>query len=407
LERIREVLTKIGVPAVPHLVRLCKNGSDQVRAAAFYFLAALAAIDPDAVAPPLLALLRDRDPWVHRRAYSILCTLRVQTPMLKTLLPAILEAFERDEELSWPFVDWSAKVLFQFAPEAPETIPALVDAVSLTGAFDLRLLGPGAVPWLIESLKGSRFGKARSLAATLLSEMRADAKSVVPPLIEALADKDEHVVLSACESLLVLRNESAQAGPAFIEAFRHREETIGLPAGCSLPDVGNQAFPATIVLTLFALWKSYDADVSRRAARALCAFEIPLTVAKSLLPAILELLKQEDQYLSKYEDSPEVALWIDKVLIQLVLELPGLIPALLDAVSLARDFAEYELEELGPGAIPWLVASLKVCRQPRARRIAAELLGKFGIDANTVVPALMEAIRRGFQGHLTTRKSSA
>ena len=162
-----EVLGKIGLEAVPALIKALKDGDKIVRSST---AEALIKIGPEAKAavPALIETLNDKDGYVRRRAADALGKIGSGA---KAAVPALIETLKDEDE--WVRA-LTAEALGKIAPEAKSVVPALIETLNDED---------GLVRWRA----ALTLGKIVSIAGPVLIEaLKDEAKYVRQTIVDAL-----------------------------------------------------------------------------------------------------------------------------------------------------------------------------------------------------------------------------
>jgi HEAT repeat protein len=363
-------------------------------------------------------------------------------PYAKTAIPALIEAFDTEDDNGFQIADTLADYGTTAVPHlirAMKSPKANVRRGAANALMLIRPLATNAVPVLLEAIKDQdpkvRTGATGALStigvpddkanlaviAELLKDERVEVrramlycftepparggrpapKSATPLLIKALSDKDEEVLYGSLVALAVMGPEAKEAVPSLIEALRskqmleHQNEIMGA-LSCIGPDA-KAAVPA-----MLQILKADDDKLKDRAIGVLGSIGDASTV-----PEILRAAKGKDKSdrlsalgaLGRFRPVPK-----DVV--------PTLIEALKGEDKEARKTAMQSLGEIGAAAkdaVPALVEILKsykpFTRQTDAYYVVEALQG-IGADAKAAVPTLMELARDGKPDEWTRRQAA-
>jgi HEAT repeat protein len=302
----------------------------------------------------LIEALQDRDGQVPVRAAEALGRLRVVRAV-----PALMTALKDKEE----YIRWAAAdALAQLGEPAVEPLVALLrDPNPVMRDVAIRTLGkigPAAVPGLSSALKNP-LKAMRETAADALGGIHHER--AVPPLLEALADKELTVREKAARALVSV---GTKAVPSLFAALNHGNPEVKKRAAWALEKLGQEPMTETYIRPIaHGKWK--DANV---AAPALD------TVAATLKDASKEKRFIAVRTLANVGDGRAV---------------PGLIEALADPDREVRDTAVHALVKIGAAAVPMLLKTLQE-DEPPFRAKAAAVLGYIG-DPRSRMP-LMAAL---------------
>jgi HEAT repeat protein len=302
-------LRKAGAPAVPAIIGVLGDESEDVRRAAAIVLGLLG--EPAAeIVPVLTEALHDESRHVYMAAASA---------------------------LGW------------FGASAAEAVPALAgflenehEETCQAAAETLGLIGESAMPVLTEALNNKNEDR-RKAAASGLGRVGAPA---VPALIKALGDESERVRSAAVFSLGVIGPAAAEAAPELIASLSDESESVRRTAAWALADIGSFA-AAEAVSALANALTDKNAGVRREVAKALGQVNAP---AAETVPVLISVLSDENA------EVKGAAIWslgeIGKPAI------PMLIDALSDQRPEVRAAAAKALGRIGPaaaGAVPALI----------------------------------------------------
>lgn len=214
-------------------------------------------------------------------------------------------------------------------------------------AHKLEGLGEKAVPALAEALR--RGSVVKRIRASHILDRIGKVESVIPALIAAVADENEHVRRNAANALGRAGAAAREAVGALMEAARRPDLDLRRNALRSLSMIGNGA-SAAFPLFVEAL-DDEDFLVRRTAIEGLVRTGRP---ANEAAPHLVRMLGDG------HEDVPYRAV--------------------------------VALSALGPPAVPFLVGALGH-KQAAVRRGAAESLGRLAAKGKDAVPALAAALK--------------
>ena len=241
LSDVEKALVRIGLPAIPALVDVLKNGeSITVRTLSAIGLPALPLLlevsghydeqvwslinsSLSKMGPPVVATiegLKHKDRHVRAAVAHLLAA-----GQMEAAVPALIETLEDEHG----FVRAAAaQALGMIAPSGRAVVPALMrlrkDERGPVRSAAVRALGRASkdalVPVFVESLRDEH-RSVRAAAAGALSEMEGDsARQAIPALINALGDEIERVQGFAASALV--RFGSRKAGNAQMDFLRVR-----------------------------------------------------------------------------------------------------------------------------------------------------------------------------------------
>jgi HEAT repeat protein len=445
-------VAEIGPPAVPHLIALLADEEAHVRASA---AGALGSIGPEAkeAVPALIRALKEKG-----MGYGVAETLGRIGVNAKAAVPGLVGLLKTSRR-AWPTTGWDddARVrrtaltaLVHVAPDAPETVSALVEAtrdqvsdVQNTAVFLLRYVGPRAKevsPTLLKFAEGiGAGGPLPGLACIALDEIGPESEE---KSIAVLNGAGGGTLIGAVKALGRGDPESKKAVVALREALdhngrvyaakalwglnKHRDlaaltlsNSLALPnrlAARFLSETGPEAKVAIPALT--NALKSPDPFVRFYAAKALWVID---RQSNTVLPVLIGLLKFPDM-LEEQEQLEQPVIELRGLAIQTLGDMDPsakeAIPALIEfLVTTEGPFPGYGLKGRVWGAmsplsrlktvevlpkidpqnkavLSTLIEALKD-RDKYVRAGAAAGLGMIGPAAKQAVPALVEAIQEG------------
>lgn len=335
--------------AAPDLVKALSSRSDDPSYLWLWTVSALAAIGPAAM-PALIEGLSDFRSDVRNGVIKAMVEIGIPP---REAIPPLIEALEDSNRIVRAN---AAFALGKIGPSAKQAIPTLTKlltdpdadvraaASKAVGAIDPKAtvaIGP-----LVRRLRGD--WREMKNAAESLSKM---GEAAVPPLIEALHDRELKVRIAAAHILGEIGPAAKDAVPSLTAALKDRS---GIPGGASMVDVAAEAL----------------GKIGPAAADA----------APALLVA--------------------AAGWSSQARNALVKLGPGALPVLisgLDSLNDARIISEaiHAIGELGPSAaaaVPDLLKILGWLGAPGLPGEAARALGKIGPATEDVIPALVDAV---------------
>lgn len=338
-----------GKEAVPRLCKVLKH-----KKGCYWACLVLAEIGPDAkdAVPHLSDVLKHADPDVRLQT---LVTLGEIGPASKSLIPGIVEAFEKDEFDGVRYAAAFALGKIGINADATKVLSEAVEGddpfLQMISAWALALNNPNdktmierTVKLIVGAFKSDDV-HLRRLAAKAAVDFDVPREDVVPALVDALRDKDPRVVGNAIEAL-------AELGP---KALQH--------VGDSLKNEELRPFAVRLIYRLGP-------------------------EAESAVPSLIEALKEEPQ-------TEDDVLFRREIQFALATIGPGAkqaVPALVGSLDSEHDeiraSACFALGRIGPGAraaVPRLHKNLEsetssiarlatvfalVKIQPRERRLA-------------------------------------
>lgn len=255
--------------------------------------------------------------------------------------------------------------ILRIKPNSPHVVDALiralgdsVDAVRMSAGVALTAVGvraEGAVPALHDALHDSAHVAVRWQAAMILGRLAPSAgQASVPPLTEALADREPQVRAAAAEALGKIGRASATALPQVVLLVRDPDATTRLKAVEALPNIARDT---SLVDPLVVALSDSAPAVRRAAAAALGALG---TSTSTSIAALAQALK--------------------------------------DSLAAVRAAAALALAEIGPPARDSRVALLAARRDSSAqvRRVVEDALRRIAGDTSYGSPADPHG-RRGLQ----------
>jgi len=276
--------------AIPVLIRILKEGKTTNQRANAASAIGRVWGDPDREA--LLALLlalkdAERDPQYAADVPSAASGSLVRAGLVdRDDVPALIEAVQATTDDTLPSVMEALKSV------RPIDLPTLVEDLE-SDDFDVRrgalntmkLIGPPAVPALIESMKRTReidHRRSPKPAAWALGEL---GKPAVPALIEALGHKDPAVRTNATYALATIGPEAEEAVAVFVDALDDDNDPVRNNYLRALRSIGSPA-PAAVPL-LIRLLEDKAPSVCESAALALGAVAPD---NQSAMEAIIQML---------------------------------------------------------------------------------------------------------------------
>lgn len=349
-----DALAAIGPDAAPAVPKLLETLTDKDSQVCWHAARALGAIraDADKVVPALAEQLGDESPAVRANAAYALGRYGADAK------PAVAKLAEtlKDEDANVRLA--AARALTEIGPAAADAVDSLAAALTDdTGAVTLQVaealgrIGSPAVGVLTEKLGDENL---RPLAAAVLGEMGADARSAVPALVKLLDSEEMQTRREAFLALASIGPDAETAAPALMK-----------------------------ILT--------DADDPGRAGAAYALAKIG---AKDALPELKKLTDSDDELLALASAWGLVVLEPDDEE-NLTIAVPQLIGALSWEAPLARRESAIVLGDLGPKAkvaIPELIEALKKEQVPDIRAELLHALAEMGPDASEAMPEALAAL---------------
>lgn len=275
-------------------------------------------------------------------------------------------------------------------PALPDLIKALDDQdkqVWSNAISTIAALGPDAVdavPKLLESLDSRRSqGRYRDQGQYLLRAAYALARigdAAKPQLLAALKDKDTGLRIGAAKALGGMGPAAKEAIPSLIENLGGGDQDLRNEVIEALGLIGGEAVPA-----LKDALDSKDAWQREGSARALAAIGDAATPAGDKL---LERAGQETDATARgaiLTTLPKIGLPPAKVI-------PPLIAAIKSDNEALRHAATNAILLVHPSAKTAVPALTALLAEPAQAEHAAYVLGRFGDDAKSAVPTLIDLV---------------
>lgn len=201
-----ELLTSIGLPAVPALLQGLKSPEARLRWSCPEILAAIHPIDPSIVSA-LIPLINDSDPYVRRVAIESLGKLG---PQARPAVPVLVQALQ--------LLDQSAPGVDIAVPDAYENGYGRIDChVSLIRILGISRPHVAAIASILED----RDPDVRVAAATALGDLGISARVASPQLQNSLHDSSAQVRINSADAL----GKIGDSSPAVIAALIHVLQT--------------------------------------------------------------------------------------------------------------------------------------------------------------------------------------
>lgn len=261
----------------------------------------------------------------------------------------------------------AARRLAELGPKAAPAVPellALLDDKDNTVRHDcsyaLGLIGPAAVPSLIESLNHPS-AEARGLACESLERIGRDAASAVPRLIQMVAGEKDPAAYPRSRAAIALGKidtTGEQALPALISALENEDSSVWFRAFQAIDVIGPNARAAAPALAK-SMHRFYSDDTRFMVAVALIrVMDRPDAPLADLLTTL------------NANDEPE-RIW-----------------ALGTIESGMESSLEWNLDEIRQRVVPLLHDNNEIIRWGAVR-----LLGRLGENAASAMPELNEALQ--------------
>ena len=344
--------------------------------------------------PGLLDALKAKDISVRIHV----ATLLAKVGEAKAAVPALVDPL-KTQDLSERLTLVAA--LGDLGAEADAAVPILIELLKkeeLIGFGEpikaLGKIGPGAkdaVPTLLATSK-HKTSYVRYYAFVALGGIRIHTPEVLAVLVAGLGDPEDFqdgvfgpnvsVQSGALDALVQIGKPTV---PALAGALTHPNKAIRSGAAVALGKIGPEAKVSSLALQRSL--KDEDAEVRVSAAGALV--RIDRTTIPTVMPVLLETLKEKDWRLRCGTVS---------LLGELGEEGVNAIPAL-EALLKEKQTMPYEVErcvlqslrKIGKAAVPALADALRH-DDMLIRSWAAEELGRLGIEARAAVPMLASAM---------------
>jgi HEAT repeat protein len=282
-------------------------------------------------------------------------------PAAKPALAELIKALDDPDKQVWSN---SISAIAAIGPGAVDAVPKLLEAMEsrrgrnfgrrdrsqglVRAAYALTRIGDGAKPQLFAALKSDDTG-LRTGAAKALGGMGAAAKDAIPALIENLGHSDPDLRSEVVEALGLI-------GP---EAVAPLADSLGWP----------------------------DARLREGSARALASIG---PAAAPSGPKLLERLDKDSESsvrIAVLSALPKVGLPQEKVV-------PPLVAALKSNEEAQQHAAINSLLLIRPAGKVAVPALATLLSDPAQAERAAYVLGRFGTEAKSTVPALLSAAQR-------------
>jgi HEAT repeat protein len=392
-----EALRHFGARMVPAVLEMARDEDPDNRRAA---LNALLRAGPESWAqalPAVTGALADPEPEVRLAAASLLVyrdphgnqalptvgdLVREKSPRLRAQAVGLLRhlRLERDAPAEvWPLVRQAAH-----DPDARVRATAL-EALS-------SLPWPGGSPDFRRVLRAAlkdRDHSVRAAALSALSRYPPEVRKAIPDLIAAAKGKDVRLRPAALAALAAVGNEDDEAAATLVAALGEANDArVRVTAALCVRQLGPVRARAALPALEAAL---HDEDPALREAAVRALTQVD-TANKHLLPAIVDLLEQQDRGRPGHEHAQEQAAEFVRAIGQPAID--GLL-ALLQKDPGRRAAAAVALGCLGRSAAraaPGLKEAVQD-RQPRVRLYAAEALWRVSGDAAASLPVLTEVLK--------------
>jgi len=368
------------------------RGVSRILASGLVACALACAVFAEDAAPPIDKLadqLTARDVNVRREAAYQLSQRGVAA---KPALPALLKALNDDDKQVWSSV---MAAIAAMGPEANEAIPVLLERIDgrkgvgrrerdisfgvPRTAYVLSRLGPAAIPPLINALGEKDLG-LRLAAAEALGSMGPAAHDAIPALVKNLGDDQDSVRDKTAQALGLI---GPAAGPALVTALQNPGPRIRAEAAAALAQMQPPYHDGAKDVEQVAA-KETDPAVRTALFAALPKVGVaPEKCVALILPAITD---ENDALrhaaLNALLSSPAVR----------QAAVPKLLPLLKDANPATREKAVRALGRIGPGAIDAVPALLDAARGADGAPVYGEALAEIGPKA---LPVLLDILQKG------------
>lgn len=339
--------------------------------------------DPSAV-PVVIAMLRDKDIDVRQQAMQILSAIG---PPPETVLPALVDAFERETE---PRFCAAAELYLRRIDRAEMTklLAVVLQRSRLDAAriWAVQMLAidsePAETVALLEQALQDSHPRVRVQAVHRLAEFSKQSPGALAALRKALADQELQVRLLAAEYLWDIDGDAKPVLPVLLEAIRSHEGAVHYQIAAILRDLGSDASAARAELC--NLLSADDPSVRMRAAQALGS----VGVDQSVLPALIERLK---------DGSPGVRAAAARALRDSSAKeaVPSLLALLTDTSAHVRGEAVMALGHVKPASAETVASIRELLSNDSTeyvRRHAIMALGAIGPQAKNAVPDVVAAL---------------
>ncbi len=363
-KRAVDILTRLGSPAVPPLIRALQDEDGWVRREAAQ---ALGEIKDARAVPPLIRALQDEDEGVREAAAEALGKIG-DAQAVPTLIQALQD---KNEEVRKAAAEALGKI------GDAQAVPTLIRTLKLknkswgvrkAAAEALGKIGAPAVPFLIRALQDEDEDVRRAAAQALgaIGDARA-----VPSLTQTLQDGDWSVREAAAWALGEIKD--AQAVPPLIRTLQDENEEVRKAAAWALGEIKD----ARAIPPLVQALQDEDIFVRWAAAWALRMIGAPA------VPFLIRTLQDEERRVHQAAAEALREIKDDRAV-------PPLIRALQDDRWWVRQAAAEALGMIGAPAVPPLIHALQD-ENWGVRQAAAEALGMIG-DVQAV-PTLIHALQ--------------
>ena len=383
-----------------------KKGGDPLQIAAIRALGSFRGDAAPAV-PELVRALRDDDLRVRWFAAEALAMIG---PKANAAVPALIEALgsggvaegagdlggAEDEGQGMedgPIRLMAAVALGRIASEPKEAVPALIRAASdpdsrvrAEAARSLMAIGgePVAIlPVLVRQATRCDSEEVAGQAREYLSQL---GPAAIPPLVAVVRDRNSGARLSAIETLGKFGGSAAAAIPELIACRNDPDLGIRVAAIGALGSIG--PVNVDVIPALVNALGSPESDVSDATCEALNL------IGKPALPAILALLRSEDEVVRKravailsYMGSSGIGSSEDRAVERRRATCAALLSASIDRDRRVRSAATDALKDLASGGVPGLVSELDD-PSDSVRIAAARTLGAIGEEARDALEPL-------------------
>jgi HEAT repeat protein len=348
--------------AIPALRKALADRSGDVRSAA---AAALGEIGANESVPDLIEKLKDEQPAVRRSSAQALGKIG------KPAIPGLMNTLRSDN---------------------PGFLQAVVEA--------LGEIGPPAADELVKVLKDpSQNPQVRQYSALALARVARGSNEVVHALMDAVADPNSSIRLSAIDALARIGPDAAAAIDPLIKELKDQSEDpiVRQHAAHALARIGPEQSEVTEALT--GALDSGDPKVEGAVVSALVETKVATKQDENTVRTLHDLTSQLSAGSATTRRSAIEALG------RLGPRAQAAVPSLVEVLSSKQEEAEIRQEaaaaigSIGPfarSAVAPLIELLKNEQEnPEARASAIEALGQIGPAAREALPALIQTVRQG------------
>ena len=351
-----QILGARATPAIQDLVQVLRNDRGICRDSAIMALGSMKR-EASAAIPELIAALNDREFNIR---FQAVVALEDIGPEARAAIPAIREMVKTNTSAPLPGRGEGAiKRIGEFPP------PPLMELLPKLKSQEFKIRGEAFdglrhyersralenIPAVLAALKTDLIDDRVAATEALGVLGWADAGQSVPPLVEALGDKDERIQLAALSALGAIGSMAESAVPAIAKAMQSGSANIKTYAGFALGQIGRFSVPH-----LMELLKDGNADVRIEAAYTLGNISFPQAI--EAIPALRSSLQDTDQKV-RAQVAVSLAL-IDPGAID---ALPILVKALKSNDQRMKGELPMALYNIGPKAVPALIELAKDDKQ--------------------------------------------